>query len=197
VIGWTRDAWIDIQLERNDWRWMRKRFDQPLIAVTPEYTATTLGLLGVGEWLGDRNDFRTFSLYDPAIGKSDEQSLQQISYDLWVERYARGSHDNQRPVCWAVTPSNGLAFGPTPDKVYRVAGEYRSAPQELTADGDIPEMPAAYHRVIIVEAIRLMARSDEAFNALTAYGAQYDRLRNALVREQTPTVNMFGGGPLA
>lgn len=197
VIGWTADAWIDIQNERNDWLWMRQTFEKALIADTPAYTPASWSMTRVSRWLEDRINYRTMTLYDPAIGREDEGTLAFISYDCWRETYDRGVHDNQRPSHWSISPTNEFLVGPTPDKVYNVRGEYRLKPQVLALDDDIPEMPEEYHRLIVVEAIRLMARSDEAMSALATYGTQYDRLRNALVREQTPQVDMWAAGPAA
>ena len=110
--------------------------------------------------------------------------------------YERGAHAGRRPRHWSVDNDGQLLIGPKPDRQYGIAGEYRVTPQELQADTDIPEMPAQFHRVIIGEALRLMHRSDEAVQALALNNPQYNRLRNALVREQTPEI-IWVGEPLA
>lgn len=197
VIGWTSRAWVDIQNERNDWLWMRRTFDKALLADTAAYTAAGLTIDRVSRWLPDRLNYHTFSLYDPTIGRADEAKLRMVSYDRWREMYDFGVHDHNRPSVWAVSPTNELLFGPTPDKVYNVRGEYRLKPQVLALDADVPEMPEEYHGVIIGETLKLMARSDEAFTALASLAPQYDRLRNPLVREQTPDIDMWASGPAA
>lgn len=189
LVGWVRDAWIDIQNERNDWIWMRRRFGPvPLAAGTSEYAAADLGISRLGEWLGDRPTYRTFTIYNPLQGPSHETEMAQISYDRWVERWGRGAHDQQMPREWAVSPTRALLVGPTPDKPYLIRGEYRASAQVLEAGGDVPEMPEQYHRVIIPRAIKIAASSDEAWQALIDKTNQYGELRNALVREQTPPV---------
>lgn len=197
VVGWTAQAWIDIQNERNDWNWMRRTFEKPLLADTAAYTAASFTLARVSKWLPDRLNYSTMTLYDPAIGRTDEATLRQISYDRWREMYDRNTHTAQRPSHWAVSPENQLLFGPTPDKVYNVRGEYRPKPQVLALDADIPEMPEEYHGLIVGEALKIMARSDEAFNTLASLAPQYDRLRNPLVREQTPDIDLWAAGPAA
>lgn len=197
LVGFVRDAWIDIQNERNDWLWMRRRFGP--VALTPgtkTYSAAALGVARLGEWLGDRPAFRTFSIYDPDQGVASESEITQVAYDRWIERYARGSHDAQMPREWAQAPNRDIVVGPTPDKAYRLSGEYRLAAQILSADADVPEMPDQYHRIIIPRAIRLAASSDEAWQALADKSNQYAELRSALVREQTPNISMWGP-PLA
>ena len=176
---------------------MRKNFDEALTIGQKSYTAAELNLDDVGRWLSDQPCFNTFSLYDPAIGKADEADICQIDYSRWRQIYDRGVHDSSRVVHWSTEASTGkLLVGPTPDKAYRIAGEYRSIAQELTADTDIPDMPEQYHRVIIAEAIRLLSKSDEAYQAMMVEDQEYTRQRNALVREQTPEITI-GDGPLA
>lgn len=197
VVGWTRDAYVDIQNERPDWLWMRRDFEAPLIIGQAVYTPAELGLDDVAYFLPDlpAEGWRNLSLYE-AGNQEQEGEITQISYQHWRERYARGVHDNNQPTEWAITPQGGLAFGNTPDKAYIVAGEYRQTPQELTLDADVPDMPARFHGLIIAEAIRIMARADEAFQVLVVQAQQYERLRNPLVIEQTPQVT-FGGGTFA
>ena len=187
LVGFVRDAWIDIQNERNDWLWMRRAFGP--VALTPGqkvYPASALGVTRLGKWLGDRPGFRTFTIYDLERGPGSETEMDQISYDLWVEQYRRGATDQQMPRSWAISPARELVIGPPPDKVYMMSGEYRIAAQVLSADTDVPEMPDEYHRVIIPRAIKLAASSDEAWQALVDKTNQYAELRSALVREQTP-----------
>lgn len=197
VVGWVRDAYIDIQNERQDWLWMRRNFTAPLTIDQIEYTAADLGIDDWGKWLPDipADNWRNLSIYETGL-ESQEGEIAQIPYQTFRERYLRGVHDHNKPTEWAVSPQGELLFGNKPDKAYVVKGEYRQAPQELTLDADVPQMPAAYHRLIIGEALRLMADSDEAFQVLVTKANQYVRLRNPLVIEQTPDM-AFGGGTFA
>lgn len=197
VVGWTRQAYIDLQNEREDWRWMRQTFSHALTIDQIAYTATDLGITDFGGWTPDvpGDDWRSLSIY--ASGEQEQESeLWQIAYHTFRQRYQRGVHDHNRPTEWAISPQDELLFGTKPDAAYIVTGEYRTAPETLTADADTPSMPVTYHSVIVQEALRLMARSDEAFQVLGAAADQYARLRAGLVRTQTPDVS-FGGGSLA
>lgn len=192
LVGWVRDAWIDIQNQRQDWLWMKRRFTADLISGTNTYTAASLNLTRVADW--DRGTWRynRMMLYDPATGKSDEGPLTYIGYDVWLDRWDRGVHDQNRPSEWTVSPLNELLFGPTPDKTYTIRGGYRVTPQELVLDSDIPEMPEQFHRLIVVEAIALMDISDEVNEQAAAYRGQYSSMHNALVNRQTPPITTTG-----
>lgn len=199
LVSAVSDAWIDIQNERTDWLWMGRRFLGTLTISQLEYLPAELdvSLTRVGRWAKDTIGRKTFSIYDNAIGASDEGKITYIPYEQWVDIYDFGTHDAGRPIYWSITPLGKVAFGPSPDKAYKARGEYRLKPQVLALDADTPEMPDEFHRVIVWEAIRLLARNDEAFDAINAAGVEYGRLRNALVNQQTPEISMFGGGPLA
>lgn len=197
VVGWVRDAYIDIQNERSDWVWMRRDFTAPLTIDQIAYTPAQLGLDDVGSWLHDipSEGWRNLTIYED--GQQDQEGeLSEIPYSVFRERYQRGVHDHNKPTDWSISPTNQLLFGNKPDKAYIVRGEYMMRAEELAADADTPSMPAQFHRVIVQEALRLMSRADEAWQTLQAQAAQYDRLRNALVRETTPQMK-FGGGTLA
>lgn len=200
LVGWVRDGWIDIQNEREDWLWMRRKFgaagDVLLSPGNTTYTAIGLNLTRVARWEIGTPTYHPMSIYDTDIGRADESPLPWIPYPAWMERYDRGVHDHSRPTCWSTSPQGELLFGPTPDKAYAIRGGYVVTPQELAADTDIPEMPAQFHRVIMAEAIALMSQSDEVAETMVSYKNRYERLRQALVNSQTGTPSM-GGYPLA
>ncbi len=182
LVGWVRDAWIDIQNERSDWIFMRS--DSLYTSLTPGkawYTPVELGIPNVARML-------RVSVVDLTRGISDTSDLRQIPYSQYRTSYGL-TEDLGRPVVWSEYQDNlGLLFGaaPVPDKAYQISGDYILTPQVLENDTDIPRMPAQYHRLIQAEAIRLAARSDEAFQVLGERADMYTRLRYALVRDMTP-----------
>lgn len=197
VVAWVRDAYIDIQNERPDWQFMRREFTSALTINKIEYSASDFGLTDVAEWLPDihADGWANFTIYETGL-QANEGEIRQIAYPEFRARYQRGSHDANQPTEWATSPLGALLLGTKPDKAYVIRGEYRRTPETLVLDADTPVMPARFHRVIVAEAIRLMARSDESFNVVAEKTQQYERLRNALVIDQTPKIT-FGGGSLA
>lgn len=188
LVEWVQDAWIDIQNERADWLFMRNDFLAPLTVGKRVYTPVELGITDFGRFIVD-GDSRTMSLFDPEIGEKDEHEIRQVSWFIHREQYGRGFHDANRPSEWTTTPKGELAVGPKPDKAYMLRGEYRRAPQKLKLDADVPIMPEQFHGLIVGEAIRLMARSDENFAQIGERSDNYVRLRRPLVRDQTPEIS--------
>lgn len=187
LVNWVRDAWVNIQNERTDWLFRIATFEQPLTIGTKTYTAGTLGISSTG-FIPDTPMGNSMSLYDPAIGQADEGVIAQVSWHEWRDAYDRGVHDANRPTVWAQAPDGSLCIGPKPDKAYTLRGTYKLAPQRLTLDADIPIIPEDFHGVIVGEALRLMADSDEAYEQLRVKAAIYEKLRNPLVLDQTPQV---------
>lgn len=186
VKDWVSQAYLDIQNERTDWLWMRKEFEKPLTIGEIRYTDTAWSLQ-VAQWLPDTDWHRNITIYE--TGKQEQEGA--IEFIAWAEfrrRYLIGVHDANKPTAWSVSPQGELCFGNKPDKAYIVRGEYRMKPEILTADADVPDMPERHHHIIVSEALRIMSRSDEAWQSLAAESAEYHRLRNALVNDQTPDV---------
>lgn len=199
IAGWVKQAWINIQNERADWRWMTREFTGNIVANTSRYAGTAFGLTRVAAWKVDTPEEVIMSLYDPAIGARDEGTIVYEPFSQWRASYGRGAHDAQRPTVWSIDHQNNLCLGATPDQSYTLRGLYRVTPQELVASGDVPEMPERFHRVIVFEAIRLMSNSDEAAVTTVTSTADMQILKQALVRDQieTPGLDSGGGGPLA
>lgn len=204
VAGWVQDAWRDIQNERTDWLFLRVEFEHALTIGQTRYSEVSLDLdvidgkpVGVAAWLRDTPELRSMSLYDPDIGQSDEGDLTQVPYEQWRQRYDRGVHDAGRPSYWSMSPSRELVIGPKPDKAYVLRGTFRRKAQTLLADTDEPVCPDQFHGLIVIEALRLMARDDEAFNVIVEKNVHYDRLRAPLVNDQTPPVDNLWGQALA
>lgn len=196
LVRWVRNAYRDIQNERPDWLWMRREFTKSLTIGKSSYDSAVDFNLSVAAYIPDTASRRTMSLYDPAKTQTDEGRIEQINWGAFRESYGQGIPTQNRPREWAVSPPGMFMVGPPPDLAYVLRGEYRMKPEIMTADGDIPSMPSQYHGVIVGEALRLMARSDEAFTVLAEKSQQYDRLRSALVNEQTPQMYDMWGGTL-
>ncbi len=93
-------------------------------------------------------------IYLTSDGASTENEL---PIEHWIEfrgLYVKATHTAAFPAQISVNPADDkLYLGPTPDAVYTVSGNYWKSIQELSADSDIPEMPATYHMLIVYRAL--------------------------------------------
>lgn len=191
LVGWVSDCWVQIQDSRADWRFLRKQFLNALSIGTIAYTNLSWNLTDWGEWIGDRLDGPTeqpISIYDPAIGTSDEGPLYQMDWPQFRALYLVGAQVNQRPANYAIGPDGSFNVGPPPDKAYAIHGEYRRDSQVLTGNTDVPICPARFHDVILWRALRRLNARDEAAFAMSAAGVDELGLMDSLARDQLPRV---------
>ena len=193
IVNFTNDAWQYIQNKHDTWLWMRAEFLSDAVIATARYTPASFSITDWADWIGDAPDFRTFSIYDPALGGADETPIAQIDYNRWYNMYARGLQTNNRPIHWAESPAGEFCLGPIPDKAYRVRGRYRQTNQVLAANGDTPGMPSRFHLLIVYRALMLMAGHDEADQAYADNKVKSWDMMSALERDQLPRMRMMGG----
>ena len=197
IVNWTTEAYEHIQLERDDWRWLRKEFEGSTLATVRRYALNTSSDR-FKHWVfeGERGN-ETFSVYLPADGQSTEAYLQYEPWDDFRRIYLFGANadDTGKPRIITVDPASQLVFYPIPDAVYTIRGEYYRSPQILAANDDIPEMPLAHHEAIKWRALILLATFDEAFDQIPAWAAFLKKHRESLIRKDTPRITL--AGPLA
>ncbi|MBP2230824.1 hypothetical protein J2847_004133 [Azospirillum agricola] len=193
IVSFVSQAWTDIQNSRSAWEWMRAEFEGVTIAGTGEYTPAAWNIADLAEWIVEPG---SITIYDQAVGPADEGEIEVIGWQYYRRLYGRGVQTAMRPIACAIKPNGSLLLGPVPDGVYVVRGEYRTVPQVLAANGDVPTLPARFHEAIKWRALQLLAEHDEAPTAMTTAAVNYARVLAALERDQLPQVTI-GGGPLA
>lgn len=197
ITEWVKDAYRMIQLRRDDWRWLTVEFSGQTIASTRSYDSAAMSISErFGHWVFHNyfDNERTFSAYLTSAGQDDEWFLSVVPWDRFRARYMVGTAatDSDKPRYVSVDPQGNLVFYPTPDAAYTIKGQYYKAPQELSEDVDVPEMPARFHEMIKWGAILELERYDEA-PITGAY--PYRKLLSEMEFQQTPRIEK--AGPLA
>jgi hypothetical protein len=192
-VYWANESWRRIQKMRSAWRWMRGDFTFNTSASTAAYTATAISLTRFSQWITEE---QTITIYDPAIGVSDESDLRFLPWVEFQRRYRRGSHDATRPCEYSVSPANELCLGPTPDKAYTVRGNYRKSRQTLSANADVPECDEDFHEDIAWYGLILCHEHDEAIPKIATARDRWKAGLGALERDNLPTIGI-GAGPIA
>jgi hypothetical protein len=197
-VYWTREAWVRIQNLHTGWHFLRKTFSADTIVGQGVYTPASWSINDHAGWIVDNyeNGYFPTTIYEKAVGVSDEGPILHIDWEMWRTRYGRGSQTNNRPTEYAVSPAQELVFGAIPDKIYTVRGEYIRSPQVLAANGDTPIMPARFHQIVVWRALLLLQENDEAELRIAAARVNYDELLYDLLRDQLPRVRI-GADPLA
>lgn len=192
-VAWTAQAWIEIQNERNAWRWMRGEFSAETTGGEARYTANAVGISRWAAWIPRS---KAMTIYKKADGNADEHDLEWMDWWDYKRTYDRGAQEPNNPIHWSISPADELCLGPVPDDVYVVRGEHRKSNQELVENEDVPELPERFHSVIPDYALLLMAEHDEANLHIAVAQRRYRKTRHELERDQLPTVRN-GAEPLA
>lgn len=196
-VDWIVQAWELVQGYHADWGFLHGEWSGSLIDGSASYSADSFNITRFGKWKGDSDNGRYVrkptTLYDPTIGVSDEGALTEISYEAWRERYDRGTQTPNKPAHYCIAPDQTIRFGPVPNATYSVRGEYVKSPQTLAANADEPDMPAAYHDIIVDRAIMLMAEHDEAPGGLAAAIRSHTEKLYAMRRDLLPQITTVMG----
>jgi len=195
---WISDAWFELQTERDDWKFMRKSISFATVAGTQNYSLATISALNGGM---DINVYKrdSFSIDPPTdTNRSQEQPLGVMSWDHFRNMYIVGYPATdptrwQRPMTMAINDDKSIWFGPTPDAIYTIRGECYVNPQTLTADADVPTMPAKYHKVIVYRAMKKYAGYESANDVMIRAKNEGGRPELTLFNEQLPQVTVAGG----
>lgn len=195
-VDWVQEAWVDIQNLHRDWSFLYGTWESSTSIGLDTYTAGNLGIASrFGGWVGDREHsnwsgaYRPVTVYLPSRGVGDQGAITGIPFAAWEERYGRGSQTAGRPQHYAIGPDRTLRLGPVPDAVYTIGGEYRKAPQVLSLDADVPDLPEHHHNIIVDRAIILQREADGS--PLLQGGVRaYDEKLHALRRECLPDITV-------
>ena len=183
VVDFTANAWDFIQNLRPTWRFMRADLDVNLSSGTGRYSASALG---IGDWSSWLTEDDLMTIYRTSTGVSDEGSLYYLTWSEFRRRYIRGSQTDNRPVHYSISPAGELCFGPAPDDIFTVRGEYMTTPIRLEEDDDTPACPIKFHRIIKHRALLLLAEHDEANINIATERVKYLELLGGLELDQLP-----------
>lgn len=193
VCNWVRDAYKEIQNRHANWRWLKKPFNFTTIANQDAYAYTSINdqLLIGGSQI---TRFKRWLLNDPkdppmvyllSAGVSTQFPLTWLDFDQFKWLFRRGTQSPASPVYISVDDADQICIGPKPPAALSVVtGFYQRGNQELTADGDVPEMPADYHDLIWKRAIQKYAANSVAPEIYTRCNLEANSTMRALEREQ-------------
>lgn len=190
--NWINTAYVDIQTAREDWDFLRGTFNFQTVAQQQNYSPTEAGIgSDFGNW--KRDSFRC-SLN---ANFADEQLMNYMVYSQFRNLYRYGTMRTtfSRPVVVAFEPDKGLTFGPIPDQIYFINGEYFKKPIEFSSDTDVPRIPEQYHMLIVYKLMMYYGGFESAPEVFSRGEYEFRRLMDRLHIDQLPTT--MSGPPLA
>lgn len=165
VVNWVNDAWTDLQMDRDDWEWMRSSVvlgagaQFPTVDGQASYAlGTDTGQVGIeveafGKWADERGAFRC---YPTGVGIRGEQELAVKSYEVWRRGYMLGTNrlSKTRPGIVAIGPDQSVCLGPPPLAGYTITADYFIAPTLMVANDDRPYgLPSRFQMLIVYKAM--------------------------------------------
>ena len=190
LVTWIADAWTELQQEKDCWRWMRKSFTVSATSGDGAYAygdcTDTVSLAVISRF--SRWHKNTFKCYLTSSGVGAEYALHWLPWDDFRRIYRYGTQTNTAPCHVSEDPTQAFVLGPIPDATYTVSGDYQIGPQILAADGDTPEMPSRFHRLIVYEAMMKYGGNRVSPETMLRATTEGSRLRSALGRDQLPEI---------
>jgi hypothetical protein len=164
LADWINEAWMDIQLMRPDWRWMRGSVSFTTTQAQPTYTLAQILVLdptftSFGNWKTE-----TFRNYVTSAGVTSEIFMDYIPYDVWRDTYQFGGFrvSYSRPIHVSYDSVFSICMGPVPVSGYTVIGDYYKKAAEMSADTDTPTLGVQFHQAIIYRAMMFYGASEAA-----------------------------------
>jgi hypothetical protein len=200
IAGWVRQAWIEIQNDRDEWRWLQDNFEGTVLAGVDAYEASDFGLTRFSNWKPGRNPktgVHKFTIQAASASRATEAGIEYVPLDLFSESYQRGANAGRvgSPIAYTVDDRDRLVFWPTPDASYVVRGLYRKSAQQLLNSDDVPEIHESHHKIIVWKGLLLMSPSDETYDQPRFWGTSYTDMLGDLQRKELPPIRF--GRPLS
>lgn len=198
MVDWLNSAWMEIQGKHQDWDWLRTSASWATVASQATYAlGSGAGTIGVTAATFGKWDKETFRCYLTASGTSDEAYLPFMDYEDWRNLYQYGSNRTSinRPTVFTIAPNKSIGLGSVPPVGYTVTADYFTCPLEMTADADIPALPAHFHLAIVYRAMMMYGAFEVASEVYQRGENDYRKMLHRIENDRLPRAKM--GGPLA
>jgi hypothetical protein len=196
-VSWVADAYTELQ-NRHPWRWLQGEFTITTTAGVSEYSYTQATDVDSATPISRFSDWHIDDPYNPpkvylsSAGAGTEYWLTYIPWEQYRTIYGIGNFSDSSPSHITVDPGNKIHIGPGPNDAYVITGEYNKSPQILTADTDTPEMPSAYHMIIVYMAMEDAGFFDVAEEVIARGQKKGRKLLRQLEANQLPPMRMAG-----
>lgn len=179
IVGWVRDADLDIQRLKTEWKFLWRRTQSALVLGQQSYTAIDLSL-------SDLKDLSRFWV--------NGQPVSVVDWDEWVDRYEPQGTGQGLPQVVTIAPDGSFMFYPVPDSAYSTRTDYFKMPVALSGDSDVSVIPTAYHDCIVQKALIYYGRFEEDQALIQLATMQYEQKLSELCRDFLPKMG-FARGP--
>ena len=205
VVNWINDAYMELLLSQRNWRFMWTEFSLTCTPSQGDYTQAQVLAAAVGGPLnttnaGIREFDRLAARYYPAGSTvASEQRARWWDFREFRERYRFGPQRTQPgvPTEWCEDMRHGLQLFPVPNGAHVFTGAFWRTPRPMTADGDVPLLPAEFHVLLVWWALTKYAGFEEASRVYQHAQNQIDILHPLLLNQELEQADGDDRAPLA
>jgi len=175
IVNWVNDAWFELQASRNQWKWMLKSTEVPVVIGKHKYQLPS----DVKNTLSDTlclNGQRLYELPIPAHNCNDNLPT-------------------SRPTGYYLNYKDEIVLSSIPDQNYTLSFEYFCKPELLKENLSTPDMPEEYHMIIVWAALKEYAMYDEAPELYQKGENNFTKILTRLENNMLPSLQL--AGPLA
>jgi hypothetical protein len=192
IVDWIATADEDIQRMYNEWKFMVGSFTLNTVASNGSYTSSdcVVPFTNLRDWRRT-----TFKCYLSSAGSGAEIPIEYIDYQDWYDIYNTGAQTDGPPVHFTIGNDMSIKFGPKPDGVYVVSGEYQKSVTTMTANVDVPVYPAEYHMAAVYSGMMKYGRYSGANEVYQDGKNELAKIMKQMRRTQLPPAKL--GRPLA
>lgn len=174
LVDWTASTDYYIQSLYFDWNFLWTQLDINTIAGTSLIDPPA----DMGAW--DRDSFWLDYTTDDGI------KMDLIDYKDWRDDLRFGVKTNDTPTVMVIRPDGKLKLDPPPNKVYALTADYWKAPVKMTANADVPLIPAEFQRIIVARVKMYFAEEQEVPNLYEIAKLEYDEIFARLISHELP-----------
>lgn len=179
--NWIADAWVTLQTDGKNWRFLRKSCTLTTVANQADYTFADLGLTGNFQRLWPCNESYRARASDSF---SNWPLSREMGYDDFSATFGPGAAPGA-PRAYTVTPDRKLRIGPTPDGIYTVAIDVALPVQRFADPGDEPTgLPEEHQLVLVWDALKRAAIDDAAPEILARANDEHRSAYNRLFMQE-------------
>lgn len=149
LVNWIADADEHIKNMRTDWKFLWSAYSITTASGTSEPTVPS-----------DLNLWDEDSFYlDYSLASN--RHLRILDYKQWRDGRGRGVLINRKPDRVVIKPDNQIVLANPPDAAYALTADYWKTSTKMAANNDTSEIPAEFHRVILLQAKLWYAEQQE------------------------------------
>lgn len=168
------EAWLELQRRPHGWSWMRRELAGVTVADQASYTAAELDATAgdFGRWLPPATEG-----YNVLVRRLTEPTgpwaLRFMPWEKFRVSFVLSAAAPGQATFYSISPDDRLWLGPTSTEALSLFAAYYTAPQQLLAETDEPNIPAEYHMINVWRALMEVASFDAAPEVFTRAASNF------------------------